>query len=205
LVLCQSNSANHSERKFVTQFPRRVTNFYQGKCCKAQSPLLGASGLEGENLTQTGDLLIKSGVFQNVIIINTSLGGSRVGDWVDSGRLANRLKLTLDDLKPRYKITNIIWHQRESNFISSTSFDSYRASFKSLENSLQQNSVSVPILMVTSTFCGYNSKWTAQNPVSMGQKSLIDDRQVFLDLYADTSLGPKDRRPKVHRKSQFAT
>jgi len=196
LVLGQSNSANHSERKYTTQFPKRVINYYQGKCYVAESPLLGASGLEGEYLTLMGDELIKTGIFQNILIVNASIGGSRVGDWVDSGRLANRLKLTLDDLKTRYRVTNIIWHQGESDFTSDTSFDAYRASFKSLQNSLQQNSVSVPILMVTSTICGYNSKWTAQNPVSMAQKSLIDDRQVFLGLDADTRLGPKDRRPQ---------
>jgi hypothetical protein len=196
LVLGQSNSANHSERKYTTQFPKKVINYYQGKCYTAESPLLGASGLEGEYLTLMGDELIKNGFFQNILIVNTSIGGSKVRDWVDSGRLANKLKLTLDDLKTRYKVTNIIWHQGESDFTSSTSFDVYRASFKSLENFFQQNSISAPILMVTSTICGYNSKWTAQNPVSMAQKSLIDDRQVFLGLDADISLGPKDRRPQ---------
>jgi hypothetical protein len=169
---------------------------YQGKCYAAESPLLGASGLEGEYLTPMGDALIETGFFQNVFIVDTSIGGSRVGEWVGSGRLAKRLKITLDSLKLKYKVTNIIWHQGESDFTSSTSFDVYRASFKSLENFLQQNSISAPILMVTSTICGYNSKWTAQNPVSMAQKSLIDDRQVFLGLDTDISLGPKDRRPQ---------
>lgn len=196
LVLGQSNSANHSERKHTTLFPKRVINYYQGKCYTAESPLLGASGLEGEYLTQMGDALIKTGIFQNILIVNTSIGGSKVGDWVDSGRLTNTLKLTLDSLKIRYKVTNIIWHQGESDFTSNTSFDVYRASFKSLENSLQQNNTSAPILMVTSTICGYNSNWTANNPVSMAQKSLINDRQIFLGLDADTSLGPKDRRPQ---------
>lgn len=196
LVLGQSNSANHSERKFVTQFPRRVINFYQGKCYKAQSPLLGASGLEGEYLTPMGDALIESGGFQNVIIINTSIGGSKVGDWISSGRLAKRLKITLNSLKLKYEVTNIIWHQGESDFTSNTSFDDYRSSFKSLENSLQQNGVTAPILIVTSTICGYNSNWTAKNPVSLAQKSLIDGRLIFLGLDADATLGIKDRRPQ---------
>ena len=196
LVLGQSNSANHSERKFVTQFPRRVINFYQGKCYKAQSPLLGASGLEGEYLTPMGDALIESGGFQNVIIINTSIGGSKVGDWISSGRLAKRLKITLNSLKLKYEVTNIIWHQGESDFTSNTSYDDYRSSFKTLENSLQQNGVTAPILIVTSTICGYNSNWTAINPVSLAQKSLIDGRLIFLGLDADATLGIKDRRPQ---------
>lgn len=196
LVLGQSNSANHSERRYTTQFPGRVMNLYQGKCYAAESPLLGASGLEGEYLTPMGDALIESGGFQNVIIINTSIGGSKVGDWVNSGRLAQRLKITLNTLKLKYKVSNIIWHQGESDFTSKTSFDDYRSSFKSIENTLQQNGVTAPILMVISTICGYNSNWTEKNPVALAQKSLIDDRYIFLGLDADATLGIKDRRPQ---------
>lgn len=94
LVLGQSNSANHSEKKYSAQFQGRVTNFYQGKCYTAESPPLGASGLEGEYLTPMGDALIGTGIFENVLIVNTSIGGSKVGDWVGSGRLAKRLKIT---------------------------------------------------------------------------------------------------------------
>lgn len=196
LVLGQSNSANHSEKRYTTQFPGRVMNLYQGKCYAAESPLLGASGLEGEYLTPIGDALIESGGFQNVIIINTSIGSSKVGDWVNSGRLAQRLKITLNTLKLKYKVTNIIWHQGESDFTSKTSFDDYRSSFKSIENTLQQNGVTAPILMVISTICGYNSNWTEKNPVALAQKSLIDDRYIFLGLDADATLGIKDRRPQ---------
>ena len=202
LVLGQSNSANHSERKFVTQFPRRVINFYQGKCYTAQSPLLGASGLEGEYLTPMGDALIETGIFQNVPIVNTSIGGSKVGDWAISGPLAKRLKITLNSLGLKYEVTNIIWHQGESDFTSKTSFDDYRSSFESLENSLQQNRVTAPILMVTSTICGYNSNWTEKNPVALAQKSLIDDRYIFLGLDADATLGIKDRRPQSPSQEQ---
>ena len=196
LVLGQSNSANHSEEKYATQFPGRVLNFYKGKCYSAESPLLGASGLEGEYLTPIGDSLIETRLFQNVIIINASIGGSKVGDWVDSGRLAKPLLLTLDTLRLKYKVTITIWHQGESDFTSNTSFDDYRKSFKSLEKTLWQNEVSAPILIVTSTICGYNSSWSAQNQVALAQKSLIDDRHIFLGLDADARLGVKDRRPQ---------
>jgi hypothetical protein len=96
----------------------------------------------------------------------------------------------------KYEVTNIIWHQGESDFTSNTSFDDYRSSFKTLDNSLRQNGVTAPILMVKSTICGYNSNWTAKNPVSLAQTSLIDDRLIFLGLDADATLGTKDRRPQ---------
>ncbi len=196
LVLGQSNAANHSEKKYATQFPGRVLNFYQGKCYSAESPLLGASGLEGEYLTPMGDSLVETGTFQKIIIVNASIGGSKVGDWVDSGRLAKRLLLTLDTLKSKYKVTITIWHQGESDFTGNTSFDDYIKSFKSLEKTLWQNEVRAPILIITSTICGYNSSWSPRNQVALAQKSLIDNRHIVLGLDADARLGLKDRRPQ---------
>ena len=101
-----------------------------------------------------GDLLIKSGNFQEVIIVNASIGGSKVNDWADNGRLTKKLVRTLDSLKLKYIVTHIIWHQGESDFISKTSFNQYRESFLSLEKSLQHNGVSAPTYVITSTICG---------------------------------------------------
>jgi hypothetical protein len=38
-----------------------------------------------------GDSLIETGIFQNIIIVNASIGESIVSDWVDSGPLVKRL------------------------------------------------------------------------------------------------------------------
>ena len=194
LVLGQSNSANYSEEKHKTRFPDKVLNYFLGKCYSAASPLLGASGLEGEYLTPMGDLLIKSGNFQEVIIVNASIGGSKVNDWADNGRLTKKLVRTLDSLKLKYIVTHIIWHQGESDFANKTSFNQYKESFLSLEKSLLLNGVSAPTYIITSTICGYNSNWTAQNSVALAQKSLVNDRDIFLGMDADASLSTRDRR-----------
>src|SRR5205085_1241499 len=50
LVLGQSNSANHEAQRFRS-VDNRVQNFFGGKCYRAESPLLGASGDLGESTT----------------------------------------------------------------------------------------------------------------------------------------------------------
>jgi hypothetical protein len=194
LVLGQSNSANHAEKKFSSNFPTQVLNYYMGKCYSAQSPLLGASGLEGEYLTLLGDALIKKGDLENVILVNKSIGGSVIVDWVSQGDLSLDLVSTLNELNSKYIVTNVIWHHGESDFISSTSFREYRESFQELKAILKQARVTAPISIIVSTICGYNSNWLAENPVASAQKSLINDRDTFLGIDADSTLLVTDRR-----------
>ena len=130
LVLGQSNSANYAEKKFSSNFPTQVLNYYLGKCYSAQSPLLGASGLEGEYLTLLGDALIKKGDLKNVILVNKSIGGSTIADWISQGDLSLDLVSTLNKLNSTYSVTNVIWHHGESDFTINTSFSEYRKSFQ---------------------------------------------------------------------------
>ena len=196
LVLGQSNSANHAEKKFSTQYPSKVLNYYLGKCYSAESPLLGASGLEGEYLTLLGDSLIEKGNLSNVILIDKSIGGTTVSDWGNQGRFSTDLVTTLNALNLKYRVTDVIWHQGESDFTSNTSFKEYRESFQELKLILNRTSVTAPIFVVVSTICGYNATWTAQNPVARAQKSLIDKRDIFLGIDADGTLLANDRRPQ---------
>lgn len=190
----QSNSANHAEKKYKTQFPRKVLNYYLGKCYSAQSPILGASGLEGEYITPLGDSLIENDSFSEVIIINKSMAGSMVGYWAKEGHLSTELAFSLSELNLQYRVTHTIWHQGESDFINNTSFAQYRRSFLSLKLVLSQNGVTAPIFMVISTICGYNPNWISQNQVARAQKSLINNRDVFLGMDTDANLTARDRR-----------
>jgi hypothetical protein len=196
LVLGQSNSANHAEKKFSSQYPGKVLNYYLGKCYSAESPLLGASGLEGEYLTLMGDSLIKEGNLSSVILVDKSIGGTTVSDWANQGRFSTDLVSTLNALNTKYRVTGIIWHQGESDFTNNTSLKEYRKSFQELKLILNRNSVTAPIFVVVSTICGYSSTWTAQNPVATAQKSLIDNRDIFLGIDADATLLTSDRRPQ---------
>lgn len=187
LVIGQSNSANHAEKKYDSKFPNRVLNYYMGKCYSAQSPLLGASGLEGEYLTLMGDALIKEGSLRSIILVSKSIGDSTVSDWAGSGRFRSDLVSTVNVLNLKYRITDVIWHQGESDFTSNTSVGKYRESFQELKLVLNEVNVNAPIFMVISTICGFNSNWIAQ-------KSLINNQDIFLGIDADSVLLSTDRR-----------
>lgn len=174
----------------------KVLDYYLGKCYSAESPLLGASGLEGEYLTLLGDSLIKKGNLSNVILVNKSIGGTTVSDWGNQGRFSTDLVTTLNALNLKYRVTDIIWHQGESDFTSNTSFKDYRESFQELKLILNRANVTAPIFIAISTICGYNPNWTAQNPVATAQKSLIDKQNIFLGIDADATLLANDRRPQ---------
>jgi hypothetical protein len=197
LVLGQSNSGNHAEVKHSTQYPNSVLNYFSRKCFSAQSPLLGASGLEGEYLTLVGDKLINDGRFRSVVIVNESIGGTTVANWARKGPLSKNLFQTLGSLDLKYKVTHVIWHQGESDFMARTSYAEYRNSFLSLKDSLSQNGVDAPILLVVSTICGFDPEWKVNNTVAEAQRSLINNRDVFLAFDADSDLSAIHRRPQT--------
>jgi len=69
LVIGQSNAANHAEKKFTTRHPDRVFNFFDDSCFTASSPLLGATGEDGEFITLLADKIIDSKTYDRVVII----------------------------------------------------------------------------------------------------------------------------------------
>ena len=196
LVLGQSNSGNHAEKKYKTQYPTRVLNYYLGKCYSAESPLLGASGLEGEYLTPMADALIEGKNISDVIIVEKSIAGSTIDRWVKGGDLFSNLVSTLTALESRYRVTQVIWHQGESDFLSDTPTEKYRQSFISLKETLGKIGIKAPIFMFISTKCGYNTNWKVYNQVAVAQQSLIDNREVFLGVDTDSTLLKSDRRPQ---------
>ena len=58
LAIGQSNSANYAEKKFTTEYPKQVFNYFEGKCYIASSPLLGANNEEGEFITVLADRIL---------------------------------------------------------------------------------------------------------------------------------------------------
>lgn len=50
LAIGQSNIANQAENRITSHYSSEVVNFFEGKCYRAESPLLGATAEEGEFL-----------------------------------------------------------------------------------------------------------------------------------------------------------
>ena len=195
LAIGQSNVANHAAARVATRHPAAVLNYFDGKCYVAASPLLGASGDSGEFLTLLADRLIKDDVYRNVIIVASGIGGMPIALWQRNGNLNDMLIRTLKGLPPGYTVTQVIWQQGESDFLDATPAADYVASFRSLVDVLTENGVDAPLYIAVSTKCG---PWTADNPIAAAQRSLVDNRRVFLGVDTDSLLARDDRHDDCH-------
>jgi hypothetical protein len=193
LVIGQSNAANHAEKKITTRFPHKVFNYYDGKCTIAASPLLGASGDEGEFITLLADKLIENGTYKEMVIISSAIKGTAIARWQANSDLNHMLLDTLAPIK-KFKVTDIIWHQGESDYENSTSEKVYQKNFYTLKDSLRNSGITAPFFIAIATKCGNNLSWKANNPTALGQKKLEDKKQIFLAVNTDELLETKDRR-----------
>jgi hypothetical protein len=195
LAIGQSNSANHGEEKFSTQYAERVLNYFKGKCYIASSPLLGATGEEGEFITPLADRLVQSGTYKSVIIISSGIGGSPISRWQRDGDLNEMLQTTIYNMRGKYRITEVIWHQGENDYVDHTSAKNYVKSFNSLLKTLSANKIDAPVFISIATKCGGPvGAWKKENPTANGQRQLVDNKRVFLGADTDTELKFIDRR-----------
>lgn len=198
LAIGQSNSANYGAAKLSTQYPDRVVNYFEGKCYTATSPLLGADGARGEFLTPLADRLVESGTFKSVIIISSGIGGSPISRWQRDGDLNEMLLMTLRNMRGKYRITEVIWHQGESDYENHTSSKNYVKSFNSLLTTLIERKVDAPVFIAIATKCGKIKTWKAENPTAIGQRQLIDNKRIFLGADTDSLLTKFDRIGQCH-------
>lgn len=194
-VIGQSNAANGAERRVKTRFPDRVLNYFDGHCFVAASPLLGSGGTEGEFITLLADQLIASGTYKSVMIIASAISGSQISRWQKGGDLNQMMLSTVIGSKSRYRITDIVWHQGEGDFLLDTPASDYVAAFSSMRKSLLDIGVNAPIFISVSTYCGADKKWTSGNSIAKAQGTLIDSKaRILLGANTDALLGATDRR-----------
>lgn len=196
LAIGQSNVANHASNRVTTRHGGRVLGFFAGNCHIAASPLLGATGDRGEFLTLLADRLVDDGLYDTVIIVSSGIGGSPIARWQRGGDLSQMLMTTLDGLRDRYRVTEVVWHQGESDFANATTSDAYVAGFRSLAASLAERGLAAPVFTSVSTRCG--AGWRADNPVARAQRNLAGDKGIHVAADTDALLSPEDRHDGCH-------
>jgi hypothetical protein len=185
LFIGQSNSANHGANMVKTIYPQKVANYFEGKCYVAQSPLLGASGQNGEYATLIADKLIQNGTYDNVIIVSSGIGGSWITLWAEDGHFNNMLLSVIDGFSADLNITDVIWHQGESDADFFTHTKIYVDMFLSLMKTLSDRGVNAPYYMSIASLCK-NPDVTYPNKVTKAQAKLIEDHDnIFLGVNTD--------------------
>lgn len=195
LAIGQSNSANHADYKYKESELLNVYNYFNGKCYKASSPLLGATGADGEWISKAASNVIKEGIYKKIVIISSGIADTRIVRWAEGNDLNKMLISVLSEFSPRYTITEVIWHQGESDrrlTFSST----YEEMFKSLLNTLYNYNVKAPVFMSIASVCGDNSIYP--NRITEAQNNLILISGVEIGVNTDELIGAEKRYDKCH-------
>jgi hypothetical protein len=201
LVIGQSNAGNSSGQRYTSAYGDRIINYSAGKCFIASSPLLGSTGTAGESWTLLGNkLLSDEGFADRVILIPAGIGGSPIKRWVEGGDLNEMLQKMLDGLSAKYRVTQVLWHQGEADFLDGTTAHDYARMFLSLVNSIRKKGISAPIYVSVATKCELvNETWVSKNSVALAQESLVDSSAgIFSGVDTDSLLGPLDRYDDCH-------
>ncbi len=197
LLIGQSNTANHAEQKHTSAFGARVLNTFDGKCYVAASPLLGTTGIAGESWTLLGNKLLAAGSFGNVILVPAGISGTQLSRWQKGGDLNEMLMGVLAATRKRYRITHMLWHQGEVDFIIKTGEDDYKKMFGSLLSGIRERGIDAPMFVSVTTKCA--PEWNADNPVSRAQKALPGlEQKVYSGVDTDQLVGDADRYDTCH-------
>ena len=198
VTLGQSNAANYALMRYTPKHDVRNFDLYNGRCYKAEDPLLGASGTLGNFAGPLGDLLIERALYARVIIAPIAMGGSTVEQWADEGRFNRRILVLIRRLfDAGLTPTAILWHQGEGDSgIGDSHGRQYRKNLLEVIVTFRTYGISAPFFVALATKCGGYPRPGGDN-IHEGQASAVNPLDnVFLGPDTDT-LGD-EYRDKEH-------
>ena len=180
----QSNSANSAEYKFKEMELNGVVNYFNGKCYVAKSPLLGATGRGGEWISLTARKLIENGTYDNVVVVSSGISGTKIERWGSGNDLNEMVLNVLADVTKKYKVTDIIWHQGESDR-KYTHTKVYEHYFRTLVDDIRGLQINAPIFISIASICGAGEGWNYPNKITEAQTLLAKENGVELGINTD--------------------
>src|SRR5262249_57305744 len=137
-----------------------------GNCFTAVSPLLGATGTNGEYWTMLANILMSSNAFDSVIIAPAAVGGSDVARWAPKGDLNPLLVQTAADLMTQsYRPTHVLWHQGENDLLYGTGESEYTERFLGVVDTLRAAGIKAPVLVSIASKCSPVTNFAPNNAV----------------------------------------
>jgi hypothetical protein len=195
LVAGQSNAANSQGQRYESP-DDRVVNFSEGHCYRAASPLLGADDQRGESWTLLGLKLIRTGLYNRVILVPAAAGGSAISRWAAGGDLNGMLMTAIRAAKARYAITAVLWDQGATDFTLHTPEERYRSDLKSLIDQIRAEGVTAPFFITRCSVGG--DDWTEDNAVARAQAALADGETILDGPNTDRDVPRSDRYDGYH-------
>ena len=129
-------------------------NVFDGKCYRAEDPLLGPDAQGGSVWGVLGDKLIADGHYDNVLVLPFGIGGSSLSQWQQDGVLYPLLQHSLDAINTAgIEPSHILWHQGESDAGQGTSEEAYFEMFEALVTELREHGYKAPVYPAVATYC----------------------------------------------------
>lgn len=195
LAIGQSNAANHHERMIAESDAPNVINWFDGKCYRASSPLLGSSNVRGDWLSLMAQGLVEQGTYGQVVVIANAVDGSSTQSWARGGELNENLRSALNGLT--YKISEIVWHQGEADASGRMLPEVYKINFLSMLDSLRDWRISAPVFMGIVSAC--RTENPQPNAITDAQSELIANHpDIFLGGNTDIAVSYQDRHDGCH-------
>ena len=202
LAFGQSNSGNHGET--LHRPARGVFNFYKGRCYVAEDPLLGATGDRGSIWSRLGDLLVRLGLYDAVVIIPIGVGTTTVDQWTKGGYLHSRIVNAIRESGAGgLKITHLFWVQGGSEKRTNgdgVNKENYKTNFSTMLRNIRNLGVQAPMYIAVSTYNGTD----CNRDIQKAQRELVDgNNNVFAGPDDDQLLqDPANRWEQVHLSNQ---
>jgi hypothetical protein len=154
LIMGQSNAANSGEWDSRYASIHDVINFnwLDGKCYRAEDPLLGTDGDGGSIWTRLGDELIENAGYRQVVLVDVAVSGTYIRAWAGENGPARRAVDAARKLRRHgLRFTHVLWQQGESDWETQPAV--YIRLFKEMATYLRSNGVEAPIFVAQSTYC----------------------------------------------------
>ncbi|WP_262695261.1 sialate O-acetylesterase [Kordiimonas aquimaris] len=194
--LGQSNAANSASYLYSPDEVPNVINWYDGRCYRAQSPLLGATGSKGEWISRTAQFLVENGTYDNVIVLSLGVGSSPIAAWTSGSKLNDRLLQNLKNIGNLYNVTDLIWHQGETDLLWGVGQSQYYNSFLNLKHSIRSAGIDAPIFMSIASYCNGG---VYPNSITMAQMELVEKIDgIELGVNTDLMITPQMRHDNCH-------
>ena len=201
----QSNSANAARDRYVPVHEIVNFNVHDGKCYRAEDPLLGPDGSAGAVWGRVADELVHAGLYRQVLIVPIGIGGTELARWAPGGDLHVRVETTAAMLAGLgIRPTHVVWHQGESDVFAGTPTEEYVTRFSALAASLGTLGIDAPVFPAVATRCYFQDAMEAEYADSAGRIRAAQERlpeeipNVFPGPDTDTIAGDRFRPDGCH-------
>ena len=167
--LGQSNAGSSAQGETAAR--PNVLNFFDGRCYRAQDPLLGTDGSGASPWIAFANALAQR--HDHVVLAPFTVGGTSITRW--TGDLAEPLVQALRTLQAKYAVSHVLWQQGESDIAMPAAL--YAEHLREVIRASRQAVPSASFYVAIASRCG---RTPPENGVRAAQMAVIDPaRRVF--------------------------